>query len=216
MTWKNRGKTKLFLIAGLSEYSVTCLMIFSSFVLFLQSIKKSPSIYFGKLKPVALLFFPAVTVSKHSPHVQIRNFIYSTSYIILQELEENFSSLNTGFVPRVSHQWFKHGWQEQKQMHWPQKDTWVVGTKKIHWLFRIQAPNWICKRKAECFLLLCCTEQGERFWMTSMQSQSELRETKIGVSDRRPYGFHGISTGSVVSSHELCLWYLWNCWGNTF
>lgn len=58
-------------------------------------------------------------------------------------------------------------------------------------------------RRAECFLLLCCALQGGRFGMTSMQSQSELRETKTGGSDSRPYGSHGISTKSTVSSHEL-------------
>lgn len=144
--------------------------------------RKNPSIYFGKLKPVALLFFPPVTVCKHSPHVRIGDFIYSTGNIILQELEENFSSVSTGFVPRASHQWFKYGCQVNERKCTDLKKTLeLLKQRKSTDCSEFRPQTRFAREELRAFYCYAALSKGKRLeWLPC--SQSELRETKIGGS----------------------------------
>lgn len=105
MTWKNCRKIELFLIACLPEYAVTCLIIFTSFVLFLQLLLKKgkTSIYFGQLQQITLLFFLLSQLASAA-------LAYKAGVLFIQQvvssfkLEGIFSTASTSFIPRVSHQ----------------------------------------------------------------------------------------------------------------
>lgn len=117
-----------------------------------------------------------------SPHVQSRDFIYSTSYIILQELEENFSSLNIGFVPTVSQEWFKHGWQVKKSKSTDLKKTLqLLEQRKSADCSEFRPQTGFAREKLSAFYCYAALSKGKGFeWLLCSLTLSWEKQRLVG------------------------------------